>query len=113
MLFFCLRYDFPTEWAGFVNGGASANFQVFIQKSFFSYAVQSAKVLTIDSVATYAANNGKVTSILQQSVDLDSLSSSLTEMGGATLSLPSDNQVMTQVLAQQVYLVLTYHFGVS
>jgi hypothetical protein len=112
-LFFCLRYDFPTEWAAFVNEGANSNFQVVIQKSYFPYAVQSAKVLKIDSVATYAANNGKIASVQQTTVDLNSLSSSLTQTGNATLSLPSDNQVMTQVLSQQVYLLLTYHFGVS
>jgi Tc toxin complex TcA C-terminal TcB-binding domain len=112
-LFFCLRYDFPTEWAAFVNGGANSNFQVVIQRSYFPYAVQGAKVLTIDSVATYTGNNGKIASLLQQTVDLDSLSSSLTDAGSATLSLPPDNQVVSQVLSQQVYLVLTYHFGVS
>jgi len=112
-LFFCLRYDFPTEWAAFVNGGANAKFQVVIQKSYFPYAVQSAKVLTIDSVATYAGSNGKIASLLQQTVDLDSLSSSLTGTGSATLSLLADSQVVTQVLTQQVYLVLTYHFGVA
>jgi Tc toxin complex TcA C-terminal TcB-binding domain len=110
-LMFCLRYDFPTEWSAFVNG--SVNFQVVLQKSFFPYAVQSAKLLTIDAVATYSANSGKIASVLQQAVDLNSLSSSLSETGSATLSLPADNQVMTQVLSQQVYLVLTYHFGIS
>ena len=110
-LLFCLRYDFPTEWSAFVNGGG--NFQVVLQKSYFPYAVQSAKVLTIDAIATYAANKAKIASVLQQSVDLDSLSSNLTQTGSAALSLPADNQVMTPVLAQQVYLVLTYHFGIS
>lgn len=90
-LFFCLRYDFSTEWAAFVNGGANSSFQVVIQKSYFPYAVQSAKVLTIDSVATYAAKGGKIASVQQQSVDLNSFSSSLTGAGSASLSLPSDN----------------------
>jgi hypothetical protein len=36
-----------------------------------------------------------------------------TGKGNVTLSLPSDNQVMKQMLSKQVYLVLTYHFGIS
>jgi hypothetical protein len=110
-LLFCLRYDFPTEWSAFVNG--SSNFRVVLQKSYFPYAVQSARRITIESVTTYAANNGKVSSVLQQTVDLDDLSSSLSQAGSATLSLPPDNQVMTQNLSQQVFLVLNYHFGTS
>jgi len=110
-LLFCLRYDFPTEWSAFVNGPPT--FQAVLQRSYFPYAVQSAKVLTVDSVTTYAANNGKVASVQQQTVDLGNLSSGLTQSGSATISLPADNQVMTQVLSQQVFLVLNYHFGVS
>ena len=110
-LLFCLRYDFPTEWSAFVNG--SGNFQVLLQKSYFPYSVQSARRITIDSVVTYAGNNGKVASVTQQSVSLDNLSSGLSQAGSATLSLPKDNQVMTQSSSQQVFLVLNYHFGMS
>lgn len=110
-LLFTLRYDFPTEWSAFVNG--ASNFQVVLQRSYFPYFVQSAKRITIDSVTTYAANNGKVASVLQQTVDLDHLSGGLSQAGSATLSLPPDKQVMAQILSQQVYLVLNYHFGMS
>jgi len=110
-LLFTLRYDFPTEWSAFVNG--ASNFQVVLQKDYFPYFVQSARRITIDSVTTYAGNNGKVESALQQTVDLDNLSAGLSQAGSATLSLPPDKQVMTQVLSQQVYLVLNYHFGMS
>jgi hypothetical protein len=112
-LFFCLRYDFPTEWSAFVNGGAGAAFQVVLRKSYFPYPVQSAKELTVDSIVAYAANGNKVASVTEGGVDLGSLSTSLSKTGSATLSLPADSQVMTQILAQQVYLVLNYHFGVS
>ena len=110
-LLFCLRYDFPTEWSAFVNGPPNSNFQVVLQKSYFPYAVQSAKRLTIDSITTYAGSN-KVFSV-QQNVNFGNLSSNLTQSGSMTLSLPSDNQVMTQVLSQQVFLVVNYHFGMS
>jgi hypothetical protein len=112
-LFFCLRYDFPTEWSAFVNSGAGAAFQVVLEKSYFPYAVQSAKMLTVDSIVAYAANGTKLASVTQSGVDLGSLSASLTKTGSATISLPADSEVMTQVLGQQVYLVLNYHFGVS
>ena len=110
-LLFCLRYDFPTEWSAFVNG--SSNFQVVLQRSYFPYAVQSAKQITIDAITTYAANSGKVASVQQQTIDLDNLSSSLSQAGSATLSLPQDNQVLSPLLPQQVFLVLNYHFGTS
>jgi hypothetical protein len=111
MLLFCLRFDFPTEWSAFVNG--APNFSVVLQKSYFPYAVQSARNITIDSVATYAAAGGKISSVAQTGVDLDNLSSSLTGLGSATLTLPADNQVMTRFLSQQVFLILQYHFGMS
>jgi hypothetical protein len=114
VLMFCLRFDFPTEWSAFVNAAGAASFSVVLQTSYFPYAVQSARHITIDSVTTYAASGGKVASVSQnQNLDLGDLSSSLTAAGSATLVLPQDNQVMTPVLTQQVFLMLQYHFGMS
>jgi hypothetical protein len=110
-LYFCLRYDFPTEWSAFVNG--SPAFKVVLKQDYFPYAVQSARRITIDALTTYGASNGKVASVLQQSVDLGNLSSSLSQTGSATISLSPDSQVMLQVASQQVFLVLDYHFGMS
>jgi hypothetical protein len=110
-LYFCLRYDFPTEWSAFVNGLPA--FQVVLKKEYFPYAVQSARRITIDAVTTYAGNNGKVASVLQQSVDLGNLSSGLSQTDSAMISLPSDSQVMLPALSRQVFLVLDYHFGLS
>ena len=110
-LMFCLRFDFPTEWSAFVN--AASQFSVVLQKSYFPYAVQSARRITIDSVTTYAASGAKIASFSHNSnVNLDDLSSNLTAVGSANLILPQD-QVMTPVLTQQVFLVLQYHFGIS
>jgi hypothetical protein len=41
-LLFCLRYDFPTEWAAFVNGGGDFTFT--LEKQYFPYAVQGGTV---------------------------------------------------------------------
>jgi len=75
--------------------------------------VQSARRITVDSITTYAASGTKVASVAQSGVDLDNLSSTLTGVGGATLSLLADPQVMKPILSQQVFLVLQYHFGMS
>jgi hypothetical protein len=110
-LLFCLRYDFPTEWSAFVNG--SSSFQVQLRKTYFPYAVQGAKHLTLDSVTTYAGgSDGTQIASIQQIVDLAAMSAGLTELGTALLSLPADPQVVTRAQSQQVYLVLNYHFGV-
>ncbi len=88
--------------------------RVVIEDQLFPTAVQSARRITIDSVTTYAAaSGGKVASVAQTNVNLDDLSSNLTAAGNATLTLPQDNQVMTTVLTQQVFLLLQYHFGMS
>ena len=48
----CLRYDFPAEWATFVNG--TANFAATLSRDRFPYLVQGAAKLTIDAVRLYA-----------------------------------------------------------
>jgi hypothetical protein len=114
LLIFCSRFDFPTEWSAFVNGAGAAPFSVVLQTSYFPYAAQRARRITVDSVTTYAAAfGGKVASVAQTNVNLDDLSSNLTAVGIATLTLPQGNQVMTQVLPQQVFLVMQCHFGMS
>jgi hypothetical protein len=47
-LLFCLRYDFPTQWAAFVNG--TGDFTVTLEKQFFPYAAASAPKLTVDAL---------------------------------------------------------------
>ena len=110
-LMFCLRYDFPTEWSAFVNG--TGDFAVTLQKQYFPYAVQSANQLTIDALTLYAESVGSVASVTP-TVDLAGLSAGLSGAPGeAPLSLPGDGTVLTQDLAQQVFLVLQYHFGMA
>jgi hypothetical protein len=112
-LLFCLRYDFSTEWAAFVNGGAGAEFQLTLSKQYFPYAVQSAKQLTINSLIIYAADGGEIAS-LTPAVDLSALSGGLNSTAAAaSFSLPGDGKVMVQETAQQVFMVLQYQFEVS
>lgn len=106
---FVLCYDFPTEWSAFVNG--APGFQVVLQKSYFPYAVQSARQLTVDSITAYASSRGKVASASQTVPD--GFSAALSGTGSAVLSLPADPNVMRPSASQQVYLVLQYHFGMS
>jgi hypothetical protein len=110
-LLFCLRYDFPTQWAAFVNG--TGDFQVTLEKQYFPYAVQNARLLTVDALSLYAESNGSIVSVSPvQSVGLSVLAGGLSgTTGAATLTLPSDSTVMIQDQTQQVFLVLQYHFG--
>ncbi|MGH3169198.1 MAG: hypothetical protein ACRDN0_25380, partial [Trebonia sp.] len=110
-LLFCLRYDFPTQWSAFVNG--TGDFAVTLDKQFFPYYVQGARTLTIDSLTLYAGSSGTLASVIPPT-DLAALSAELSgATGQASLTLPADGTVMTRDLAQQVFLVLQYHFGIS
>jgi hypothetical protein len=112
---FCLRYDFPTEWAAFVNG--SGNFAATLQKDFFPYMVQSTSQLSIDALTLYAQSATKPVapvSLTPQGVDanfLAALSAGLAKpTGAANLALPADNTVLTRDPSRQVFLVLKYSF---
>jgi Tc toxin complex TcA C-terminal TcB-binding domain len=112
-LLFCLRYDFPTQWAAFANG--TSDFAVTLETQYFPYAVQSARKLTIDALTLYAGSAGSIAPASPlTSVDLSSLSAALSSTTGvATLTLPPDSKVMIRDLSQQVFLVLQYHFGTA
>lgn len=73
-LMLCLRYDFPAEWAAFVNG--TANFAAMLTRERFPYIVQGAAKLTIVKVTPYAANGAAVVQVTP-SVDVAALSSGL------------------------------------
>jgi hypothetical protein len=110
-LLFCLRYDFPTQWSAFVNG--TGDFGLTLDKQFFPYWVQSARKLTIDGLTLYA-DSGETLASVTPAEDLAGLSAGLNGASGQpTLSVPGDAAVMTRDLAQQVFLVLQYHFGNS
>lgn len=117
-LSFCLRYDFPTEWAAFVNDPtATANFSATLTPDDFPYMAQAAKSLTIDSFALYAANPAKPGSVLPDSPqpvqDVNGAALPFTfstTKTSATLSLPADT-VLVRQQTQMVFLILQYHFA--
>jgi hypothetical protein len=109
-LLFGPRYDFPTQWAAFVNG--TGDFAVMLEKQFFPYAAASAP-LTVDALTLYADGAGAVASVTP-ATDLAALPAGLTgPAGAAPVTLPADDTVMVRVPAVQVFLVLQYHFGTA
>ncbi len=117
-LLFCLRYDFPTEWSAFVNGGG--DFTVTLQRQFFPYSVQSASSVIVDSLTLYAERMGTPASApprlasVPAAVDLGALSAGLSGSSGqAELSLPGDDTVLVQDPTRQVFLAMQYHFTSS
>ncbi len=105
-LMFCLRYDFPTEWAAFVNG--TGNFDVTIESQYFPYFAQGAK-LTVDGLTLYAAAPHNKLAEVTQTVPIGFGPL----VGSATLSLPTDPSVLVRSQEQQVFMVLFYHFGAN
>ena len=107
-LLLCLKYDFPTEWAAFVNGGGQTAFQAAIDSSFLPYYVRGMKKLTVNEVRMfYQKTDG--------SIGTDSapviLAGSLISPAGATLSLPGTSSAMMPNLANQVYVLIAYTSG--
>ena len=117
-LMFCLRYDFPTEWAAFVNDPtAMANLAIALTPNDFPYMAQAAKTLTIDSFALYAANPNSPNSVLPdgpqpaQMVNGAALPFSFSSANPtANLSLPADTLLVRQQ-TRQVFLLVQYHFA--
>ena len=110
-LLLCLRYDFPTQWSAFVNG--TGDFAVTLERMLFPYAVQAARKLTIDSLTLYADSAGSLAPA-SPAVDLTALSSGLSgATGSAPVTLPPDSTVLVRSAEQQVFMVLSYHFGQS
>jgi hypothetical protein len=92
----CLRYDFPTEWAVFVGGGAGAESKTTITRDLFPYAGQGVRKLTIDALTLYAANGEAIVPSTPSTVDLATVSSELSSTAASsTITLQTDN-VLTQ-----------------
>jgi hypothetical protein len=107
-LLFCLRFDFPTDWAVFVNG--TEPFTTTLTRSLFPYTVQGARKLTIDALTLNSADGERIASSTP-TIDLATLSSDLSATAATgSVSLPADN-VLTRNPTEQVFLVMQYHFG--
>jgi hypothetical protein len=110
-LLLSLRFEFPTEWAVFVNSGAGAQLTATITRELFPYMVQGARKLTIEALTLYTADGEGIAASTPTNVDLGTLSNELSgAAGAASVSLAADD-VLTQEPTREVYLLLRYHFG--
>ena len=123
-LIFCLKYDFPTEWAAFVKG--KEDFQTELQRFFFPYAAQSVPVdpspnqmptdLTATSLTLYAAD-AKTGRLNVKSIDAAAPAMQPVTLAPAkaifALSLSEDETIMIRHANQLVYMVLNYTFGAT
>jgi Tc toxin complex TcA C-terminal TcB-binding domain len=106
-----LRYDFPTEWAAFVNGGGSSPFKAKINSSFLPYYVQGMMTTAVISAVRAFCDDGKG-GLAQLSLPAaTALTGSLLAAGGATLTLPADPKILTPSTSRQVYVVIGYTSG--
>jgi hypothetical protein len=111
-LLFCLRFDFPTEWSAFVNGGAE--FKANLTRDHFPYLVQKAAKITVDSITLFAADgNGTKAISVTPDTKLDVLSDALEKNGASVVSLKADPAVMLRDQTRQVFMVVRYHFAVK
>jgi hypothetical protein len=110
VLMFNLRYEFPAEWATFVDD--TGDFTATLRKDYFPYMAQSAKTVSIDNLTLYAESDGSVAALTPQNIDLQALSDGINGTNGAAnLSLPSDPTILTRDPLRQVFLVLQYSFA--
>ena len=106
-----LKYDFPTEWAAFVNGAGNSSFTATIDSSFLPYYVQGMKkAATFGSVRLFGDDCAG--GLAQLSLPVASaIPGSLLQTGGATLTLRPDASLMKRDPARQVYVVIPYTCG--
>jgi hypothetical protein len=106
-----LKYDFPTEWAAFVNAAGNNPFTATIDSSFLPYYVQNMpKAAAVGSVRLFY--DDPVKGLTQSSVPAKSaIPGLLSQAGGATFTLATDSNVMKLDPARQVYAVIAYTCG--
>ena len=106
-----LKYDFPTEWAAFVNGAGASRFTATIDTSFLPYYVQSMTKTTVIGAVRAFCDDGKGGLAQVSLADATAITGSLAAAGGATLTLPADTNVLTPIASKQVYVVIGYTSG--
>ena len=107
-LLFNLRYDFPTEWAAFVNG--TANFTTVLRRDYFPYFTQG-RPITIVGFDLYGQDVTKHHTV----GDPLAATTDLAHLTQFTLSLEADlagsNRVLLRDTSTQVFLVVRYTLG--
>jgi hypothetical protein len=106
-----LKYDFPTEWAAFVNNAGARPFTATIDTSFLPYYVQSMTKTSIIGAVRGFCDDGKGGLAQISLPTATAVTGSLTAAGGATLTLPADAKVLTPSASKQVYVVIGYTSG--
>ena len=101
-LMFSLRYDFPTEWAAFVNAAPDTDFRATISRQLFPYAAQNTP-----------KRRGRLQRLhRQRPVTVPATMTSLPPNTDRVLSIsPQDAPVLVQQQTRQVFMVLQYRFG--
>jgi hypothetical protein len=106
-----LKYDFPTEWAAFVNGTGNSPFTAAIDTSFLPYYVQNMAKATVIGAVRAFCDDGKGGLEQVSLPGTTSITGSLSAAGGATLTLPVDAKIMSRTASKQVYVVIGYTSG--
>jgi hypothetical protein len=107
-LLLCLKYDFPTAWAAYVNGNGQTPFQATIDSSFLPYYVQGMKKVTVFGNVSVYGQNAQGSDVTASSPAASAITGTLQGATGATLSLPGTLAAMTPNLDNQVYVLIGY-----
>jgi hypothetical protein len=107
-LLLCLKYDFPTEWAAYVNGAGQAPFTAVIDSSFLPYYVQGMKQVSVFGNVDVFGQNAQGANATASAPSAGAIKGSLLDPAGATLSLPGNLTAMAPNLGNQVYVVIGY-----
>ncbi|OOG41349.1 hypothetical protein [Rhodanobacter sp. C05] len=107
-LLLCLKYDFPTEWAAYVNGNGKTPFQATIDSSFLPYYVQGMKKVIAFGDVRLFGQNAQGASVTASAPSSSAITGTLLGAAGATLSLPGTLAAMTPNLDNQIYVLIGY-----
>ena len=106
-LLLCLKYDFPTEWAAYVNANGQSPFRATIDSSFLPYYVQDLKNVVVAGDLSLFGKNAQGKDSMISIPSAGALTGALTDPAGSTLSIPV-NAAMGPALANQVYVLIGY-----
>ncbi|QGM47134.1 toxin [Methylocystis heyeri] len=102
-----LKYDFPTEWAAFVNAAGQNPFAATIDRSFLPYFLQGmTKTIVVGNVRAFCDVGGVAAQVGVPAAT--ALHGKLTDAAGAQLTLPIDPKVIVKDPQRQVYVVIGY-----
>ena len=108
-LMFLLRYDFPNEWANFVNG--TGDFTVTLTKDYFPYMAQSSKSITVSALTLYTDDGNEKVKSSSPTIDLGTLSKNLNSSPPSAVLTLSADSVLTRSVSRLVFMVFQYSFG--